>query len=93
MDKATFEKYYRYMESVSPRLREAEKIISDIKSTEEWKRAYNYFHVLYNRGYLKENPSSKNGYKIITGGRFVSIADIKDILTAEQLEQIEKRSF
>ena len=93
MDQTTFDKYYQYMESVTPRLREAEKTIRDIKDSKEWKRAFNYFHVLYNRGYLKENPSSKNGYKIITGGRFVSIADIKDILTAEQLEQIEKRSF
>lgn len=52
------------MQSVIPELVECEKRIAEIKKTKEFKRAYNYFHVLYARGTLKENPNSKNGYNI-----------------------------
>ena len=60
-NKECFDKYYAYMQEVTPRLVEAEKVIHEIKSSSEWKRAFNYFHVLYQRGYLKDNPCSRNG--------------------------------
>lgn len=58
-------KHYNYMQSVIPELIEHEKRIREIKNTPEFKRAFNYFHVLYNRGVLRENISSKNQYKIV----------------------------
>lgn len=60
----TYEDHYNYMQSVIPRLTEAERIVDEIKSSPQWKRSSNYFKVLYKRGMLKENPAKKNGYKI-----------------------------
>lgn len=89
-NKECFEQYYKYMQEVTPILIEAENTIKDIKGSKEWKRVSNYFKVLYKRGYLKENPCSKNGYKIEAVGTVVQLEDIKSILTPEQLEQVKK---
>lgn len=88
----SFDKYYEYMQKVTPELIAAEETIRRIKETDEWKRAYNYFHVLYNRKELKENPTSKNGYKIERRDRndLISLSDIEDILTSEQIEKIKQ---
>lgn len=88
-----YDKYYQYMQTVIPKLLEAENTIKEIKSSYEWKRAFNYFHVLANRGQIKEQPSSKNGYKIERVDNLVKITDIADILTPEQLEQIKSKAF
>ena len=92
-DKNCFEKYYDYMQSVIPRLTEAEKTVNEIKGSKEWKRALNYFHVLYIRGFLKELPSMKNGYHIEKGTGLVSLSDIESILTPEQLEKVRQMSM
>lgn len=60
-----FLEHYNYMQSIIPELVELENRVKEIKESKQFKRSYNYFHVLYNRGVLQENPSSKNGYKII----------------------------
>ena len=92
-DRETFQKYYDYMQSVTPRLIEAENTVKEIKQSEEWKRAFNYFQTLYTRGKLAERPTSKNGYKIEAGSNLVRLQDIKDILTPEQLKQIEAKAI
>lgn len=88
-----FDTYYAYMESVRPRLIEAEKVIKEIKGSYEWKRAFNYFQTLYNRGQIKERPTKENGYRIERGGNVVQIADIESILTPEQLALVKKKAF
>ena len=87
-----FEKHYNYMMSVTPKLIEAEKVVDDIKHSKEWKTAFQYFQTLYNRGQLAERPTQKNGYKIVPGNNTVKIADIEDLLTPEQLAEIQKRA-
>ena len=93
MKKDIFNTYYDYMQSVIPELIEAEATISRIKGSKEWKRASNYFKVLYQRGLLKENPCRKNGYYIERGTGVVSLSDIEDILTPDQLDQIRKKAY
>ena len=88
-----FQQYSAYMQEVTPKLLEAEKTVSEIKNSPEWKRAFNYFQVLYTRGILKERPTSKNGYKIETGGSMVQISDIESILTPEQLEIVKQKAL
>lgn len=88
-----FKEYSAYMQSVTPKLVEAEKTVAEIKNSPEWKRAFNYFQVLYTRGVLKERPTSKNGYKIETGGSMVHISDIESILTPEQLEIVKQKAL
>ena len=91
--KEIFQEHYDYMQSVIPTLLEAEQTIDRIKSSKEWKRSFNYFQTLYNRGQLKERPTKANGYKIETGGNLVCLADIEDILTPEQLELIKTKTL
>lgn len=87
-----FQKHYDYMQSVIPRLIEAERTVDEIKHSKEWKTAFQYFQTLYNRGLLTERPTQANGYKIIRGTNVVKISEIEDILTPEQLEEIRKRT-
>ena len=89
--KSTFQKHYDYMQSVIPKLIEAERTVDEIKKSKEWKVAFQYFQTLYNRGRLLERPTQANGYKIIPGNNTVRLSDIEDILTPEQLEQIMNR--
>ena len=89
-ERKCFEQYYKYMQEITPILLEAENTARTIKNSKEWKRASNYFKVLYKRGHLKENPCYKNSYKIELIGASVQLEDIKDILTPEQLEQVKK---
>ena len=89
----SFEKYYAYMQAVTPKLIEAENTVKEIKRSHEWKRAFNYFQTLYTRGQLKERPTSKNGYKIERADNLVRLTDIEGILTPEQLEQVKKKTF
>jgi len=91
--KERFEYYYNYMQEVTPRLLEAEKVVQEIKESKEWKKAFGYFQTLYTRGQLLERPTRANGYKIETGGNVVQIADIESILTPEQLEQVKKMAY
>jgi len=91
INKTTFEKHYDYITGIAPKLIEAERTVDEIKHSKEWKEAYGYFQTLYNRGHLKERPTQKNGYKIIAGRNMVSISDIEDILTEEQLQIIRER--
>ena len=91
MNETKFESYYNYMQSVIPRLVEAERIVDEIKGSPQWKRSSNYFKVLYKRGILAENPTKKNGYKIEKGKNIIKISDIEDLLTSEQLETIKSR--
>ena len=88
-----FEKYYTYMQTVIPTLLDAENTVKQIKESPEWKRAYNYFQTLYNRGQLTERPTTKNGYKIERADNLVRLTDIESILTPEQLEQIKGKAF
>ena len=60
MRQETYDYYYNYMQSVIPRLTEAERTIDEIKGSQQWKRSSNYFKVLYKRGILAENPAKKN---------------------------------
>lgn len=92
MKKISFDDYYAYWQEVTPILVEAENTIKAIKGTDKWKRVSNYFHVLYNRGELKENPTSKNGYRIERRDRsdVVALSDIESILTPEQLTLIKQ---
>ena len=86
-----YHKHYEYMKNITPKLLEAERIVDEIKSSEEWKLAYGYFQTLYNRGQLKERPTKQNGYKIEAGSNTIKLSDIEDILTEEQLEIIKGR--
>ena len=88
---SVFLKHYNYMQSVTPTLIEAETTVDRIKHSKEWKMAYQYFQTLYNRGQLKERPTQENGYKIIRGNSAIKISDIEDLLTEEQLAEIERR--
>lgn len=87
----TFKKYYDYMQEVTPKLIEAETTVDNIKHSKEWKMAYAYFQTLYNRGQLLERPTQKNGYKILLGNNIIKLSEIEDILTEEQLIQIQER--
>ena len=89
--KEKFEFHYNYMQSVIPKLIEAEKIVDEIKNSPEWKRSFNYFQTLYNRGQLKERPTKANGYKIETGKNLIKLSEIEDLLTDEQLNAIKER--
>lgn len=86
-----FEEHYAYMAKTVPELIAAEKKVDEIKNSAEWKRHYNYFQTLYNRGQLKERPMKCNGYKIELGNSYVSLGDIEDLLTPEQIKEIKKR--
>ena len=97
--KGSFEEHYAYMQSVLPRLLKAERIVDEIKNSYEWKRNYNYFQTLYNRGKLAERPMKRNGYKIVRCDdverksktkKYVKLSDLTDILTPEQMERVEK---
>lgn len=87
----TFQDHYEYMQRVVPELIAAENKVDEIKNSAEWKRHFNYFQTLYNRGQLKERPMKCNGYKIELGTNYVSLGDIEDLLTPEQIEEIKKR--
>ena len=41
---------------------QAEKIIDDIKDSEDWKTVMTYFNTYYTRGKLSVRPMKKNGY-------------------------------
>ena len=86
-----FQEHYDYMQSVTPELIALEDRIEEIKGSKEWKRAFQYFQTLYNRGKIKERPTKQHGYKIEIGVSYVQIADIEDLLTPEQIEEIKKR--
>lgn len=87
----TFQKHLDYMNSVIPKLVEAENTVDEIKNSYEWKRSFNYFQTLYNRGQLMERPTKANGYKIIPGPNLVKLSDIEDILTPDQIALIMAR--
>ena len=87
----TFQKHLDYMNSVIPKLVEAENTVDEIKNSYEWKRSFNYFQTLYNRGQLRERPTKANGYKIIPGPNLVKFSDIEDILTPDQISLIMAR--
>lgn len=89
--KNIYQKHYDYMQSVIPRLIEAERIVDEIKHSKEWKTAFQYFQTLYNRGQLAERPTQANGYKIVPGKNTTKISDIEDLLTPEQIEEILRR--
>ena len=91
--KERFDYYYNYMQSVTPRLIEAENTVKEIKESDEWKRAFGYFQTLYTRGQLAERPTRENGYKIEKGGCTVKIKDIEAILTPEQLEIVKQKAI
>ena len=80
-----------YMNRITPELIQAEKKVDEIKNSKEWKKHYGYCQTLFNRGKLKERPTKANGYKIELGSNLLSLADIEDILTPEQIEQIKNR--
>ena len=86
----TYKKHYEYMQSVIPTLVEAEKVVHDIKGSEQWTRSLNYFNVLYKRGQLANRPTMENGYNI-QPVKQLRLDDIEDILTPEQLEAIKAR--
>ena len=86
-----FKKHYDYMQSVTPKLLEAEKVVDEIKNSYEWKRSFGYFQTLYNRGQLRERPTKANGYKIVPGPNLVKLSEIEDLLTPEQVDAIMKR--
>lgn len=86
----TYKEYEAYMNEYAPKVYEAQMLIDSIRNSKEWKRASNYFKVLYKRGIILENPCKANGYKITpTKENYYSISDLKDILTAEQISLIE----
>ena len=87
----TFQKHLDYMNSVIPKLVEAENTVDEIKNSYEWKRSFNYFQTLYNRGQLRERPTKANGYKIIPDPNLVKLSDIEDILTPDQIALIMAR--
>lgn len=89
-DTEVFQKHYQYMQSVIPKLIEAERIVDSIKGSEQWTKSLNYFNVLHNRGKLACRPTKENGYTIKTVQR-LRLQDIEDILTPEQMEIITKR--
>lgn len=91
MKNKTYNQYYKYMQKVTPELIKAETTVDQIKNSPEWKRAFQYFQTLYNRGQLKERPTKANGYKIETGHNTIKLSEIEDILTPEQLAEIKKR--
>lgn len=64
-EKGAFQFYYNYMMETGPRLIEAQKTIDEIKKDPVYSRAKKYFLTLKNRGLIKENPTEKNGYKIV----------------------------
>ena len=80
-----------YMNRVVPKLLAAEKEVEEIKGSKEWKRHYQYFQTLYNRGQLLERPTKENGYKIELGNAYVTLGSIEDLLTPEQIEKIKER--
>lgn len=86
-----FQEHYEYMERTVPELIAAETKVDEIKNSNEWKRHYGYFQTLYNRGQLKERPTKANGYKIELGNNYVSLGDIEDLLTEEQIKEIKRR--
>lgn len=90
MNSSKFEEYLEYWNETIPRVIEAEETIREIKGSYMWRRVSNYFKVLYNRGYLKENPCRNNDYKVEVGCNMVDLEEIADILTPEQLAAIKK---
>lgn len=87
---AVFQKHFQYMKSVIPKLIEAERIVDEIKGSEQWTRSLNYFTVLYKRGNLACRPTKENGYTIRLS-KSIQLDDIADILTPEQWEVIKSR--
>lgn len=88
-----YKEYKAYMDEYAPKVYEAQQLIDSIRESKEWKRASNYFKVLHKRGIILENPCKNNGYKIIpTGETYFCISELKDILTEEQIAELEKRS-
>lgn len=86
-----FKYYSDYLKEIGPKLIEAENFIEEVKGSVEWKRCYGYFQTLYNRGMIKERPTRANGYKVEEGTNMIMLADIEDLLTPDQIEQIKKR--
>ena len=86
-----FKYYSDYLKEIGPKLIEAETFIEEVKGSVEWKRCYGYFQTLYNRGMIKERPTRANGYKVEEGTNMIMLADIEDLLTPDQIEQIKKR--
>ena len=86
----TYQKHLKYMQSVIPRLLEAETVVHEIKNSAEWTRSLNYFNVLYKRGRLACRPTFENGYTI-KPAEYISLDKIEDILTPEQREIVLQR--
>lgn len=84
------QKHVDYFNSVVPELIKAEETITRIKGSKEWKRAYDYFSLCKHRGLLKGRPTKENGYKIELSKGFISIDELDEIVTPEQMEQIEQ---
>ena len=86
----TYKKNLEYMQSITPRLLEAERIVHEIKGSEQWTKTLNYFNVLYKRGKLSCRPTYENGYAIKPVD-YISLENIEDLLTPEQKEKILQR--
>lgn len=85
-----FKKNLEYMQEVTPRLLEAERIVHEIKHSKEWNYTLNYFNILYQRGKLACRPTYENGYTI-KPAEAITLDKIADILTEEQREIILRR--
>lgn len=85
-----YKRNLEYMQTVAPRLLEAEKIVHEIKGSKEWNYTINYFNILYQRGKLACRPTYSNGYTI-KPAEAITLDKIADILTEEQRELILKR--
>lgn len=84
------QKYVDYFEKTVPEVIALEDKLAEIKGSEEWKKAYNYFNLLTIRGHLVERPTRKNGYAIKLSDGMIQIEELKDIVTAEQMEKIKE---
>lgn len=91
MKKPVFDEYMEYWNSVIPELVEAENTVKRIKDSKQWKRVSNYFKVLYQRGFLAVNPCKENNYSIIKNQGVISLEELKDILTPEQMKEVLRR--
>ena len=83
-------KHVEYFNKVVPELVKAEETVKRIKGSKEWKRAYDYFSLCKHRGILKTRPTKDNGYLIEQSEGFVSIDELENIVTQEQMKQIKK---
>ena len=65
MDQDLMNTHLDYIERVAPELVAAFETIERIQKSDEWKRAYTYFHVMKKRGKIQQSPTKENGFKVI----------------------------